>query len=75
MSEFALTARQAGRDATEPTARSRRGHIDLERLVVFNEQVCAFTRADMPIPQLLDLLAGNIRNRALVARILAVRPT
>ena len=65
--------RQTGRDAAGPTSTSRRGRLDLEQFVVFNEQFLALIRAGMPIPQSLDLLSGNIRNKTLAAHILAVR--
>ncbi|MCY4187220.1 MAG: type II secretion system F family protein, partial [Bryobacterales bacterium] len=47
--------------------------LDLQQFVVFNAQLLALIRAGMPIPQSLQLLAGNIRNKALAAHIAAVR--
>lgn len=47
--------------------------LDLEQFVVFNEQFLALIRAGMPIPQSLELLAGNVRSKALAGRIAAVR--
>lgn len=50
-----------------------RARLDLQQFVVFNAQFLAMIRAGMPIPQSLELLAGNIRNKALAAHIAAVR--
>lgn len=70
----------AARAAPPPPARagsalggSRRGRLDLEQFVVFNEQFLALVRAGMPIPQSLDLLTGNVRNKSLAAHLGAVR--
>lgn len=52
---------------------SKRGRLDLQQFVVFNAQFLAMIRAGMPIPQSLELLAGNVRNKALAAHIAAVR--
>lgn len=51
----------------------KRGRLDLQQFVVFNSQFLALIRAGMPIPQSLELLAGNIRNKVLAAHIAAVR--
>ena len=51
----------------------RRGRLDLQQFVVFNAQFLALIRAGMPIPQSLELLAGNVRNKALAAHIATVR--
>lgn len=51
----------------------RRGRLDLQQFVVFNAQFLALIRAGMPIPQSLELLAGNVRNKALATHIAAVR--
>ena len=51
----------------------KRGRLDLQQFVVFNSQFLALIRAGMPIPQSLELLAGNIRNKSLAAHIAAVR--
>ncbi len=61
---------QAG---TEAVARPRRGRLDLEQFVVFNEQFLALIRAGMPIPQSLELLADNVRNKTLAGYISSVR--
>ena len=60
---------KAGGKASGTTAR----RLDLGQFVVFNEQFLALIRAGMPIPQSLELLAGNVRSKALAARIAAVR--
>ena len=53
--------------------RSNRTRLDLQQFVVFNAQFLAMIRAGMPIPQSLELLAGNVRNKALAEHIAAVR--
>ena len=53
--------------------RPRRGRLDLEQFVVFNAQFLALIRAGMPIPQSLDLLADNVRNKTLAGSISSVR--
>ncbi len=50
-----------------------RGRLDLQQFVVFNSQFLALIRAGLPIPQSLELLAGNVRNKALRAHLSAVR--
>lgn len=50
-----------------------RGRIDLNQFVVFNEQFLALIRAGMPIPQSLELLAGNMRNKTLARHLAGVR--
>ena len=60
---------KAGGKASGTTAR----RLDLGQFVVFNEQFLALIRAGMPIPQSLELLAGNVRSKALATRIAAVR--
>ncbi len=65
-------ARAAARAGSAPGG-SRRGRLDLEQFVVFNEQFLALVRAGMPIPQSLDLLTGNVRNKSLAAHLRAVR--
>lgn len=57
----------------QPAAPAPRGRIDLEQFVVFNEQFLALIRAGMPIPQSLELLSGNVRNKALAGHLAAVR--
>lgn len=52
---------------------SGRGRLDLQQFVVFNEQFLALIRAGMPIPQSLELLADNVRNKALARSISSVR--
>ena len=64
---------QARRTPTASVAPSARGRIDLQQFVVFNEQFLALIRAGMPIPQSLELLAGNVRNKALANHLAAVR--
>ena len=54
-------------------AESKGGRLDLQHFVVFNTQFLALLRAGMPIPQSLELLAGNVRNKALAGHIAAVR--
>ena len=61
------------RAAAPAAGRRKRGRLDLQQFVVFNAQLLALIRAGMPIPQSLQLLAGNIRNKALAAHIAAVR--
>ena len=61
------------RAAAPAAGRRQRGRLDLQQFVVFNAQLLALIRAGMPIPQSLQLLAGNIRNKALAAHIAAVR--
>ena len=56
-----------------PTSPPARGRIDLQQFVVFNEQFLALIRAGMPIPQSLDLLADNVRNKVLANHLAAVR--
>ena len=60
-------------EATSGAARPRARRLDLGQFVVFNEQFLALVRAGMPIPQSLDLLAGNVRSKSLAASIVAVR--
>ena len=64
------------REAGEPdgkAAQTTARRLDLGQFVIFNEQFLALIRAGMPIPQSLDLLSGNVRSKALAARIAAVR--
>ena len=56
-----------------PNAAPRRGRLDLEQFVVFNQQLLALIRAGMPIPQSLELLSGNVRNKTLAGHVRAVR--
>lgn len=66
------TVREKGeRDAKAAWSGARR--LNLEQFVVFNQQFVALIRAGMPIPQSLELLAGNVRSKALAGRIAAVR--
>ncbi len=64
---------QGRRLAAAPGAQARRARIDLEQFVVFNQQFLALVRAGVPIPQSLDLLAGNIRSKSLSDHLRAVR--
>lgn len=57
----------------EASAGSGRGRLDLQQFVVFNEQFLALIRAGMPIPQSLELLTDNVRNRTLARSISSVR--
>ncbi len=59
--------------AAGPNAAPKRGRIDLEQFVVFNQQFLALIRAGMPIPQSLELLADNARSKALAGHVGAVR--
>ncbi len=59
--------------AGTPAKPTRRGRIDLEQFVIFNQQFLALVRAGVPIPQSLELLAGNIRNKSLSKHVQAVR--
>ena len=63
-------SRAAG-DDTAP--RAPRGRLDLQQFVVFNSQFLALVRAGLPIPQSLDLLVGNVRNKALASHLAKVR--
>lgn len=70
-----VTAR-AARSQTDPTTANspkKRGRLDLEQFVVFNQQFLALIRAGMPIPQSLELLSGNVRGKALAGHVAAVR--
>ena len=64
---------QARRTPSASVAPPARGRIDLQQFIVFNEQFLALIRAGMPIPQSLELLAGNVRNKALANHLAAVR--
>jgi len=64
---------QVSRAPASSAASPARGRIDLEQFIVFNEQFLALNRAGMPIPQSLDLLAGNVRNKTLANHLAAVR--
>ena len=64
---------KARRNPTASVAPSARRRIDLQQFIVFNEQFLALIRAGMPIPQSLELLAGNVRNKALANHLAAVR--
>lgn len=70
-----LLVRSVRTQQAAPTAKPgrRRGRLDLQQFVVFNAQFLALIRAGMPIPQSLELLAGNIRNKALAAHIATIR--
>ena len=61
------------RPAIRSPAGPRSGRPDLEQFVVFNQQFLTLVRAGMPIPQSLDLLAGNVRSKSLAAHLSAVR--
>ena len=61
------------READGGGARIVARRLDLEQFVVFNEQFLALIRAGMPIPQSLELLAGNVRSKSLAGHIAAVR--
>ena len=60
----------AGDDAV---LRAPRGRLDLQQFVVFNSQFLALVRAGLPIPQSLDLLVGNVRNKNLASHLAKVR--
>ena len=66
------SVRTRGEIQTSRPGRNR-ARLDLQQFVVFNAQFLAMIRAGMPIPQSLELLAGNVRNKALAAHIAAVR--
>ena len=65
-----VRARSARSSKPAPTARTR---VDLNQFVIFNEQFLALVRAGMPIPQSLELLADNMRNKNLAKLLAAVR--
>lgn len=71
MSILERFSRSPADSAQSPSGRP--GRLRLDQFVVFNEQFLALVRAGMPIPQSLDLLVGNIRNRTLAGLVRGVR--
>ena len=67
----ASSRRGPGTAGTPPPRRP--GRLDIEQFIVFNQQLLALIRAGMPIPQSLELLSRNVRNKSLAAHISAVR--
>ena len=50
----------------------RGGRLNLEHFVIFNQQFVTLTRAGLPIPRSLELLAENTKHRRLAAHLNAV---
>ena len=60
------------RSLTLEGVRGRGGRLNLEHFVIFNQQFVTLTRAGLPIPRSLELLAENTKHRRLAAHLNAV---
>ena len=70
---YSVKARRSLTEMNLDGVGGRRGRLNLEQFVIFNQQFVTLTRAGLPIPRSLELLAENTKHRRLAAHLNAVQ--
>jgi type IV pilus assembly protein PilC len=56
----------------QAVAQRRRGRLNLEQFLIFNQQFVTLVRAGLPILKSLELLQGNIKNKKLAGHVSSI---
>lgn len=56
----------------QAVAQRRRGRLNLEQFLIFNQQFVTLIRAGLPILKSLELLRGNIKNKKLAGHVTSI---